>query len=359
MNVREATRRYEHWLGEHVDIVKPDLRRKHELMGADLFPFFRATFYRWMQLWPEACRALARAPTVLAIGDLHVENFGTWRDAEGRLVWGVNDFDEAFVLPWTLDLVRLATSAHIAAESQHLSLVRKDACNAILRGYQKAIASGGRPFVLAEDHAWLRKIALGKLRDPVAFWRKLGALPPYKGRIPREVESALVRALPERGLAYRIAHRVAGLGSLGRHRFVVVADFRGGRVAREAKSVAPSACCLAMDVPGRTKVRYAEIIDAAVRVPDPYVSVSARWIVRRLAPDCARVELADLPAERDEAELLYSMGFETGNIHLGTRGAANKIMRSLDKLPADWLHKAVKRMAKLVFDDWTAWRKVQ
>jgi len=32
---------------------------------------------------------------VLAVGDLHVENFGTWRDAEGRLIWGVNDFDES------------------------------------------------------------------------------------------------------------------------------------------------------------------------------------------------------------------------------------------------------------------------
>jgi len=36
---------------------------------------------------------------VLAVGDLHVENFGTWRDAEGRLIWGVNDFDEAWRLP--------------------------------------------------------------------------------------------------------------------------------------------------------------------------------------------------------------------------------------------------------------------
>ena len=31
----------------------------------------------------------------LSVGDLHVENFGTWRDSEGRLIWGINDFDEA------------------------------------------------------------------------------------------------------------------------------------------------------------------------------------------------------------------------------------------------------------------------
>ena len=50
---------------------------------------------------------------VLAIGDLHLENFGTWRDAEGRLVWGINDFDEAWALPYTNDLIRLATSARM------------------------------------------------------------------------------------------------------------------------------------------------------------------------------------------------------------------------------------------------------
>ncbi len=54
------------------------------------------------------------APQVLAVGDMHLENFGTWRDADGRLVWGVNDFDEAAVMPYPLDLVRLAASIRLA-----------------------------------------------------------------------------------------------------------------------------------------------------------------------------------------------------------------------------------------------------
>ncbi len=51
---------------------------------------------------------------MLAVGDIHVENFGTWRDAEGRLVWGVNDFDDAARMPYAIDIVRLATSAVLA-----------------------------------------------------------------------------------------------------------------------------------------------------------------------------------------------------------------------------------------------------
>jgi uncharacterized protein (DUF2252 family) len=80
VDIRRATRLYERWLGQHVELVRPDLAHKHEMMAAGAFQFFRATFYRWMQLWPEACPNLAGAPVVLSVGDLHVENFGTWRD---------------------------------------------------------------------------------------------------------------------------------------------------------------------------------------------------------------------------------------------------------------------------------------
>src|SRR5574340_886457 len=89
-----ATADFERWLAKHVRVVRKDLAVKHQHMAEGAFPFFRGTFYRWAQWWPLVCEDLARAPQVLAVGDLHVENFGTWRDAEGRLVWGVNDRSE-------------------------------------------------------------------------------------------------------------------------------------------------------------------------------------------------------------------------------------------------------------------------
>jgi uncharacterized protein (DUF2252 family) len=87
MNFVKSTRLYEEWLGRQITLVRPDLRLKHQFMAEGVFPFLRATFYRWIQVWPEVCPAAAKAPRVLAVGDLHVENFGTWRDVEGRLVW--------------------------------------------------------------------------------------------------------------------------------------------------------------------------------------------------------------------------------------------------------------------------------
>src|SRR6201997_3970826 len=171
MNLVKATRQFEEWLGHRTDIIKQDLRLKHTNMKAGVFPFLRATYYRWAQAWPKVCPDLARAPRILAVGDLHVENFGTWRDVEGRLIWGVNDFDEACQLPYPNDLVRLAVSALLAIEEGHLAVKVKDACFEILDGYTKSLTEHGRPFVLEEGNGGLRSIARAEVRDPVHFWQ--------------------------------------------------------------------------------------------------------------------------------------------------------------------------------------------
>ena len=119
-DIADSTRSFERWLRGHTRLRQHELDYKHEIMAADTFSFLRATFYRWAQLAPQALPDLADAARVLAVGDLHVENYGTWRDVEGRLVWGVNDFDEAYRMPYTFDLVRLATSAGLAASEGQL-----------------------------------------------------------------------------------------------------------------------------------------------------------------------------------------------------------------------------------------------
>ena len=123
MNIKKATEAYEAWLGKQLPLLPADLRLKHQRMAESPFPFLRATFYRWAQLWPQVCPELKTAPAVLGVGDLHVENFGTWRDREGRLTWGINDFDEACPLPYPNDLVRLAVSALLAVNENHHTLI--------------------------------------------------------------------------------------------------------------------------------------------------------------------------------------------------------------------------------------------
>jgi hypothetical protein len=354
--IADATRSFERWLGERLRLRRDDLEFKHQQMAADPFSFLRATFYRWAELWPEELAELSDAPRVLAVGDLHVENFGTWRDVEGRLVWGVNDFDEATNMPSTLDLVRLATSAGLAAAEGHLSINLKEACAAILGGYSASLKAGGRPMVLAENDRWLRKVTSGRLRDPTAFWSRMAELTTARGPLPSKVQELLLRRLPEGANRVRFVRRRSGLGSLGRERLVAVSDWHGGLVAHEAKALAPSAWDWAHASHSAGRIHYMEVVAHAVRCPDPMVEVSDGWLIRRLAPDCSRIELASLPKLRDEGRLLKAMGWETANVHLGTRGAARAILIDLARRKQGWLRDAATRMGRRLRADWKDWR---
>jgi hypothetical protein len=362
MNVVKATRDFESWLGKRTRLDKKDLRLKHDRMKAEIFPFFRATYYRWVQLWPEICSDLAKAPKVLAVGDLHVENFGTWRDIEGRLIWGVNDFDEAWPMAYTIDLVRLAVSAHLAVEVGGLPLKREDICDTLLEGYRKSLEKKGQAFVLEEKHPLLRSIAEGELRDPVHFWERMDSLPTLRSAAPISAIDAIEHLMPAPGISYRLAHRTAGLGSLGHARYVAIADWHGGQIAREAKAlVASSACwaeCLgAAKDPGPAEILYQTILNRAVRCPDPFVQLRGRWIVRRLGPHCSRIELASLRGPNTELRLLHAMGWETANIHLGTSSARKPILRHLNKQKPKWLHRIAEVMLQAVREDWNVWKK--
>src|SRR5215472_12252855 len=146
-DIHQATRAYETWLRRRIKVVDADLRLKHLRMAESPFVFLRGTFYRWLQLWPIVCDSLGDAPRVLAVG-------------------------EACELPYTQDLVRLATSALLAVQAEHFSLAAEEACAAILDGYRASLERGGSPVVLAERRRWLRLIATNDLRDPAQFWEK-------------------------------------------------------------------------------------------------------------------------------------------------------------------------------------------
>jgi uncharacterized protein (DUF2252 family) len=95
----------------------PAFRVKYRKMAMDPFAFYRGSaclFYadvtspdaRWSdEGWPDD-----RSGRIWVHGDLHAENFGTYMNSDGRLVFDVNDFDEAYVGHFTWDLQRFAAS---------------------------------------------------------------------------------------------------------------------------------------------------------------------------------------------------------------------------------------------------------
>lgn len=382
----ESTREYEAWLGQLIQLNRDELDEKHERMREDPFEFMRGSFYRWAQLWRHHSEKLGLdgAPEVLGVGDLHIENFGTWRDLDGRLAWGVNDFDEACPLPYLNDPVRLAASVALALKSDRTAagfraaVTLETGCKAILKGYTRGMERARRqpderrPFVLAEKHAWLRAVVLSKLgkHGPTQFDKILeelreGSLRPLRFTVPPPAREALLSAFPTPMSVpqrLRLGHRTAGLGSLGRQRFTaVVDDWNGGLIAREAKALAPSAWLWAHERVHSGENWYATALHEAVRAPDPWIRVHEGWVVRRLAPDAGKVKLEDLPQELDD-DLLCAMGEETANVHSWSRKPLSSISKDLNKRTErgkHWFREAVERMAAATEDDWKACRKDQ
>lgn len=353
----EATEEYESWLAEAIPLLSEDLIYKHDRMADDQFEFMRATFYRWMQLFPSYCAELNDAPEVLSVGDLHTDNFGTWRDIEARLVYGINDFDEAHPLPYTCDLVRLATSACIALNVEFEPTDEKAVAVPILAGYRAGLKCGGKPFVLAEDNVRLRDLLFENIKDFEKFWKKLEELPTETQPLPMPAVSALDEAMPLPNLSYRTAHRRAGLGSLGRRRWVRLIDLDRANAARETKELMASAVVWAAGGKSSLEHYYPEIISKAVRSPDPFLRLFENWVVRRLSPDYTRVELDQID-KSDLNIILYSMGWETANIHIGSgKDAVKKVRKDLKKREDNWLGKASQTMLEPTAQDFADWQK--
>ena len=351
-DIRQSTAQYEDWLRAQLagDVVKKDLERKHEKMRESPFGFLRATYWRWAETVLEVCPDLADAPAVLAVGDIHLENFGTWRDAEGRLVWGVNDFDEAAEMPYVLDLIRLATSALVAGTSH--GTTPETICSAILKGYRDGLKAP-QPAVLERDRPWLRELVVVSDKKRAKFWKKIEEL--ETARVPPRYRKALAAAMPESTLALKkTARRIAGAGSLGRPRWVGIADWRGGPVVREAKALVLSAW-VREHGKGKGKIRCAEIANGHHRATDPWHRITGNIAVSRLSPNNRKIEADDDLAHLLSPDMLRAMGSDLAAVHLGTADNGTAIARDLSRRKRAWLKTDAAKMAKAVAADHASW----
>jgi hypothetical protein len=351
----EAAKRYEKWLSGYCKLDHRALATKRKKMGDSAFAFLRGTFFRWPYYLKAVEPRVLRVPTVLCVGDIHLENYGTWRDNEGRLVWGINDFDEAAELPFTSDLVRLATSA-LLASAKHATLSGKAAVAAIAAGYRRGLSGSPQPFILEDLHPALRDLAIVKGEDAEAEWQKLrkgGKVGPRELGAP--LHDLLVACLPSGTTDVRLyRRRKAGLGSLGRRRYVAIGTWYGGLVAREAKEAAPSAVRMPKSGIANPLADYRRIEALGFRARDPHLHLADGWVVRRLSPESGKIELDKIKDVSNRHALLEAMGQELANTHRGTAGTQTQLAKALARLPKNWLHRAAAAAAERVREDFHA-----
>ncbi len=139
---------------EFGDLMAQDpaaFRRKFRKMAASPFAFYRGSaslFYADQTGAYADDRFLdERTSRVWIHGDLHAENFGTYMNSSGHLVFNVNDFDEAYVGPFSWDLKRFSASVALIGYAKALS---DDAITALVTTFARsyltelrAIATGG------------------------------------------------------------------------------------------------------------------------------------------------------------------------------------------------------------------------
>ena len=91
-----------------------------------------------------------------------------------------------------------------------------------------------------------------------------------------DARKALRKTLPNADLDCKIVRRKAGIGSLGQERFVALARWEGGWIARELKALLPSACLWLEGRTGHFQSYYRDAIKSAVRSNDPFQTVGGR-----------------------------------------------------------------------------------
>ncbi|MCW2496520.1 DUF2252 family protein [Jatrophihabitans sp.] len=336
-DIVSATADYEGWLGRAIPLVAEDLVVKHAELASSELRFLRGTYYFWLRQTAALLPAVLAAPPVPLVGDLHVENFGTWQDRHGVRRWGVNDLDELGRGPYTADLVRLATSCVLCP---HIALAPADICRILLASWLEA-----RPghAVALDDAHHLRQL-LPPPRSPERYYATLTAGAPAK--VPAPIAAAVADSVD--GPWHPSWHaRRAGTGSLGHARYVGV----DGHEAREAKQLGPASAEWAGVAGFTADPALYDQLQHALRGPWPASRIDG-WQLRRLAPDVLRIEI-DALARHDVERVLRSMAQAVADVH-GVDAAALATARAdASSRPPGWLADAVETMAS---DTRVAWR---
>ncbi len=145
---------FERHLADLMDHDPVAFRQRFRKMANDPFAFFRGSaclFYHDVHERPDPwCRD--DSTRVWIHGDLHAENFGTYMDARGILVFDVNDFDEAYVGHWTWDLCRFSASIALLLWNKAFP---DDVIDDVIERYVRSYVGQVR-FYLHEDddHEW-------------------------------------------------------------------------------------------------------------------------------------------------------------------------------------------------------------
>ena len=230
------------------------LTQKYIKMRKNAFGFFRGTCHLFYRDLPQEWE-LNLAPFVWICGDLHLENFGTYKGEnysgelrQRQVYFGINDFDEGVLAPCTWDITRLVTSIFLAADSlgcdrsdlkQLAQIYLTSYANTLIKGIIRAIAEDNARGIVVD---LIKKLSQRKRTDLLNERTELNSERQLKFdgakilRISTQRQQEITRTIdnwtqaqasPEFFKVLDVGFRVAGMGSLGVDRYIILVAGKG------------------------------------------------------------------------------------------------------------------------------------
>jgi len=365
-------------LTQNADRDVERLLRKLQTMRADPFAFFRGANPLFLSFLPRG-HAVFRAPHTLVCGDLHFENFGAFKGDNRLCYFDINDFDDACVAPFTVDIVRFLACIKVAADgllldsAQSARLERSflDAYTAAIedgkpRWMERSLATGVFRKLLRRAMNRTRPELLDRFstaadgeRSIRIDGRRTLALHRGEAKALRRFIKGFSRAAVKPSFFRLVdaSRRIAGNGSLGLPRYLLLLRGRGspdGNFALDLKFAASSAVAHWWGKPQPPWSSEAERIVGIQRrmqaIPPAMlaaVSFEQRpFVLKELQPSIDRLNFADWRGRpRRIRESVQGMGHVAAWAHL--RGCAHYSSANVEVLQAyvaakPWRTRAVK-----------------
>lgn len=299
---------------------------KYREMCKSSFSFFRGSGHLFWEDLDARKGAIPAGPTVWACGDLHLENFGSFQGDNGLSYFDLNDFDEAALGPASWELARFVASVYVAAPA--LGFTRANAnelVKSFLEAYRTALGHGKAHLVERDTATGMVKTLLDQVKkrqrtqlvESRTSWKKgrrhlridgkhtLPATDDQRADVARWLDKfARSQSDPSFFKILDVARRVAGVGSLGLTRYVVLVrgdGSSGGNAIIDAKWPAPSSLAKFERIrqprwksePDRVVAIQRRMQGTAPALLDAVTIGSGGYVLRELQPSKDRLTLKD------------------------------------------------------------------
>ena len=349
------------------------LKFKFKTMCDSAFVFYRGTAHLFYQDLP-ADSPILKAPPVWVCGDLHLENYGSFKGDNRVAYFDINDFDESTLTSALIDASRLITSVYVAAD--FLKINKEEADNLtrhfldiyghnLEHGYIRHLEQESAEGIIKK---FLKQVQKRKQNEFVSsrvehrnhklhlIIDKVKTLP-----VPKEIKQQVNKVMvewaenkddPKYFRIQDIAYRVAGTGSLGAERYILLVEGKGksNNLLLDLKEALPSAVETFLKTPPYpqfdTEAKRVEELQKRIQpVPPALLSTIAlnnkSFVLRELQPTSDKMNLALIAGKPKKlAELLEPMAqtLAWGQLRSGGRqgSASADTLIELGKNKNEW-----------------------